>query len=152
MKTVLFSVLASMLLASTAQAITIEDCDWRARADAIVEPWAENSRTFSNGKTRLALLDVIEPAAGAMHLLVMSPPYDELGGRQCKVVSAEPGIGFSGIDFTALTAAYDPSIGLMFTVPVLFYDPNIAMSRPARLEFTLNQATGVINAWLVGGE
>ncbi|MBZ0127766.1 MAG: hypothetical protein K8F59_01495 [Rhodobacteraceae bacterium] len=143
---------AALLAASGAAAVTVEQCDWRARADAIVEPWADYSRTFSNGKTRLALLDVIEPAAGALHILVMSPPYDEMGGRQCKVISAASGIGFFGVEFTALDASYNPAIGLMFMVPVQVYDGSTGMGRGAWLNFNLNQATGQIDAWLVGGE
>lgn len=142
----------AMLAATGAAAVTVEQCDWRARADAIVEPWGDYSRTFSNGKTRLALLDVIEPAAGSMHILVMSPPYDELGGRQCRVISAAPGIGFWGVEFRGLDANYNPAVGLMFTVPVQVYDPGTGMGRGAWLNFNLNQATGRIDAWLVGGE
>lgn len=141
-----------LLSASAAAAVTVDQCDWQARADAIVEPWSEFSRTFSNGKTRLALLDVIEPAAGALHILVMSPPYDEMGGRQCRVISAAPGIGFFGAEFLALDAGYDPAVGLMFTLPVQVYDGNTGMGRGAWLNFNLNQATGRIDAWLVGGE
>jgi hypothetical protein len=135
-----------------AAAVTVEDCGWPARADALVEPWEDFTRTFSNGKTRLALLDTVEPAAGGFHILVLSPPYDELGGRQCRTIGIQQGIGFSGVDFHALTASYDPSVGLMFSVPVRVYHPASGGFVPARLEFTLNQATGQINAWQVGGE
>lgn len=147
-------VAASFLTMVTAavHAASVEDCDWQARADALVEPWEDFSRTFSNGKTRLALLDTIEPAAGAFHILVLSPPFDEVGGRQCKTIGAAPGIGFAGVDFQALQAGYDPSVGLMFSVPIQFYDSSIGLSRPARLEFRLNQSTGQLDAWQVGGE
>ena len=138
--------------ATAVAAVSVENCDWPARADAIVEPWEEFSRTFSNGKTRLALLDTIEPAAGAFHILVLSPPYDELGGRQCKTIGIGPGIGFSGVDFKALKASYNPAVGLVFSVPVQFYDAASGYARPARLEFNLNQATGQLDAWQVGGE
>ncbi len=122
----------------------IEDCAWQASAESIVEPWEENSRTFANGDVRLAVLDTIEPAAGALHLLVLSPPYDELGGRQCKVISREQGIGWVQLEFAALTAGYDPAVGLTFTLPGRLYDPAFGYSNSVELYMTLNQATGAI--------
>ncbi|MDG4951587.1 hypothetical protein NLM59_11715, partial [Weeksellaceae bacterium KMM 9724] len=73
-----------------------------ASAGNIVEPWEDNTRTFSNGKTRLALLDTIEPAAGSFHVLVLSLPLNELGDRQCRTIGMGGGIGFSGADFSTL--------------------------------------------------
>jgi hypothetical protein len=142
------SILAAALaaLAGTASAQSVQPCDWVARADAIVEPWEQNTRTFSNGRTRLALLDTIEPAAGAFHILILSPPEDELGGRQCRTLGMHEGVGFSGADFASLTASYDPSVGLIFEMDVGYFDGSDF--RPARLRFTLNQATGQIGARL----
>ncbi|NOX74971.1 MAG: hypothetical protein GXP03_15575 [Alphaproteobacteria bacterium] len=142
------SILAALLLslagASATQAQVISDCDWEASAWNLVEPWAENSRTFSNGATRLAVLDTVEPAAGAMHLLILSPPYDPLAGRQCKVLSWFKGMGFAGLNFSDLKAGYDPSRGLLFELPVQIYDPETSFSNSAIVFFELNQATGVI--------
>ncbi|HHB80751.1 MAG TPA: hypothetical protein ENK83_03250 [Aliiroseovarius sp.] len=134
------------LIAGGAAAQEVSDCDWRASARNIGEPWEQNTRTFSNGKTRLALLDTPEPAAGAFHILILSPPYDELGVRQCKVVSASAGIGFYGLDFTGLQAQYDPAIGLGFAIPGQSYVPETDGSAAMYLLITLNQATGQITA------
>ena len=123
------------------------ECDWPARADAIVEPWEDNTRTFANGAVRLALLDTIEPAAAAYHILILSPPYDELGGRQCKTLGLGPGMGFSGVDFAKLKAGYDPAVGLVFDVPAGEYDADRGVTRMRSLRFTLNQATGEIRAF-----
>lgn len=144
MKTLAF---LAALAATPAMAQQVTDCDWKARADAIAEPWDTNSRTFSNGAVRLALLDTIEPAAMPFHLLILSPPYDELGARQCVVVSHEGGMGFYDIDFAALDAAYDPAIGLIFDVPARIWisDGNILARR---LHINLNQATGEVTAGL----
>ncbi len=128
--------------------VTVLDCDWQASAAAIAEPWEENSRTFSNGKTRLALMDTIEPAAAWAWMLVLSPPYSELGDRQCKVVGLN-GMGFSGMEFSALTAEYDPATGLTFTVPVQAYDAATADFGGFTLRFTLNQSTGAIDGQLL---
>ena len=135
------------LVANGAAAQEVSDCDWRASAYALAEPWEANTRTFSNGKTRLALLDTVEPAAGAFHILILSPPYDELGERQCKVVSAQGSVGFYGIDFAGLQAQYDPAIGLGFAIPGQVYEPeSMSGSVPMYLLITLNQATGQIDA------
>lgn len=126
----------------TAQVVT--DCDWRARADAIVEPWDLFTRTFANGDVRLALLDTVEPAAGALHLLVISPPFDTLGSRQCKVVSLDANTGFAGMQFEDLQASYDPARGLIFILDVQTYTPESADLDPAVLTVVVNQATGLI--------
>ena len=142
------SVLAALCLATPVVAQEVADCDWQARADAIYEPWEEFTRTYANGDVRLALLDTIEPAAGSFHLLVLSPPYDELGGRQCRTIGLGGGVGFSGIGFEELAADYDPEIGLMFGMQVQYYDDDLADFVSGDLLFSLNQSTGVIEAFL----
>ncbi|MFY0594832.1 MAG: hypothetical protein JXQ85_00240 [Cognatishimia sp.] len=137
-----------VLVASPAVSQEVVDCDWHARADAIYEPWEEFSRTYASGDVRLALLDTIEPAAGSFHLLVLSPPYDELGGRQCKTIGLSNGIGFSGIGFEEIQAEYDPAFGLMFGVQVQYFDGEFADYLSGDLLFSLNQATGRIEAFL----
>ena len=139
---------AALCFASVAAAQEAYECEWQARADSIVEPWENNTRTFANGDVRLALLDTIEPAAGAFHILVLSPPYDEVGGRQCRTVSMAEGIGFSGADFSSLEASYDPAVGLVFEMNVRRFLPDSDSFGDARLTFTLNQATGHIGAAL----
>lgn len=143
----LLTSLACTLTATAATAEPVNSCDWQAQARNLVEPWDVYSRTFANGEVRLALLDTVEPAAAAYHLLVLSPPYDELGDRQCRVVSMLDGQGFSYIEFETLDAAYDPSIGLIFTFEASRYAPEDGTSQPITLEVTLNQATGAIGVW-----
>ena len=131
-------------LAAPATAQTVQPCDWQARADAIAEPWEDNTRTYANGNVRLALIDTVEPAAGAYHVLVLSPPFGELGERQCRTVGLEQGMGFAGIDFGSLNAAYDASVGLVFELDVQRYAPDMDAFLPARLHFSVNQGTGFI--------
>ena len=143
--------LASFILAATAiptfsVAQSVTDCDQRARADSIVEPWSDNSRTFANGAVRVALLDSIEPASGAFHLLVLSPPFDQMGARQCKLVSLDGALGFAGLDFTAMRASYDPARGLTLRMPGQAFSPADGVAHPIRLSVTINQATGKISA------
>lgn len=129
-----------------ASAQTVEDCDWRASLHAMAEPWEESTRTFANGDVRLAVTDVIEPAAGAFHLIILSPPYDELGGRQCQVISASGSIGFSGLTLDGMTSAYDPATGLTFMLQAGAYNPETGGTIPQALTVTLNQANGEITA------
>ena len=138
---------AALLMGGAAQAQVATACDWQARADAIIEPWEQNSRTFANGAVRLAGLDTIEPAAAAFHILVLSPPYDEVGGRQCLTVSLAEGVGFAGLDFSTLNATYDPAVGLAFEIDASEYDHDTGTSVAKSLGITLNQSTGAIRAF-----
>ncbi len=137
-----------LLMASPLAAQEVVDCGFAARADAIYEPWEEFSRTYANGEVRVALLDTIEPAAGSFHVLVLSPPYDEVGGRQCKTIGLENNIGFSGIGFEEIQADYDPALGLTFHIEVTYYEPEFADYLSGSLIFSLNQQTGAIEAIL----
>ncbi|WP_103764768.1 hypothetical protein [Roseovarius confluentis] len=119
-------------------------CDWRSGAEGLIEPWEDYTRTFSDGKVRIALLDRIEPGASPLHILILSPPYDELGARQCRILSVEGTRGFADVDFGSLEADYDPSIGLIFELTVRVMGPIEAEGRALR--FTLNQASGAIEA------
>lgn len=143
MKSIFLS-LALLPVAAAASAQTVVDCDWRASAHAIVEPWEENTSTFSNGAVRLVHLDTTEPIVGAASIVVLSPPYDELGFRQCKVVTLNEDIGFARVYWPSLSAGYDPARGLLFDVNVDVYDPATEQYPTVGLSFSLNQSTGVI--------
>lgn len=133
---------ALMMGAGAAKAQSVGPCDWQASAQALVEPWAQNTAVFANGDVRLAALDTLEPAAGAAYLLVLSPPRAELGERQCRVIGFDDQMGFTAIHFDALQSAYDPAIGLMFTVPVRVADREGTFTNGGLLSLTLNQSTG----------
>ncbi|PVA06373.1 hypothetical protein [Thalassorhabdomicrobium marinisediminis] len=132
------------LLSGPAAAQMSAPCDTLARADAIVEPWEENSTTFANGAVRVALLDAIEPAVAAFHLLILHPPFDELGGRSCTVISRDSGLGYSGVTFDGLEADYDPATGLTLTVPAAIYQPEQSFQNSLLVTITVNQATGEV--------
>jgi hypothetical protein len=102
---------------------------------------------FANGAIRLAVLDVVEPAAGAFHLLVLSPPYDELGSRQCRVVSLEQSLGFAGLSLGGAQAGYDPATGLSVQMNAVRWAGSDQYFNTI-LTVTINQATGVISAVL----
>jgi len=130
---------------------TAVPCDWQARADAIVEPWEENTAIFANGAVRVALLDVIEPAAAAAYLLILHPPVDELGGRTCTVVGLDDGLGYAAIYFDDLTADYDPSRGLVFKVPATIHLPEQSFQNTALVSITVNQSSGDVTVSQVVG-
>ena len=134
----------SVLYAHVAAAQAAFPCDWQARADAIVEPWEENTASFANGAVRVALLDTIEPAAAAFYLLILHPPYDEVGGRSCTVVGLDEGLGYAGVLFDELEASYDPATGLTFEVPAVIYLPEQSFQNSTLLTITVNQATGAV--------
>ncbi len=133
----ILAVMAGPLAAQSAN-----PCDWQASAQAIVEPWEDNTRVYANGKVRIAAIDTIEPAAGAAYLLVLSPPYGETGERQCRVVGASAQIGFAGLDFDKLQAGYDAAVGLVFAVPVSILVDDAFVKQV--LVVTLNQSSGVM--------
>ncbi|NHF73629.1 hypothetical protein [Paracoccus xiamenensis] len=144
-----------LFLAAPALAQSVGDCGHLAAAAYIAEPWGQNTATFANGDVRVALIDTMEPAAAAVHLLVLSPPRDEIGERQCRFVSlsrSEGGgpIGFFDIDFAAHEAAYDPAQGLVLTMPMAVYVPETGGGEPAELTVTINQSTGEIRAEVAG--
>lgn len=142
MKHLLFAALG-LLIATAAQAQQVSECDWRSDARYLAEPWEQNTRTFANGNVRVSVLDTSEPAAKPIHFMVLSPPRDELGFRQCRIISAHDG-GFGEHWFEDLTASYDPARGLVFVIPVaIWYVDTHSVVRG--LEFTVNQATGRID-------
>ena len=136
---------------AVAQTAMVQPCDpdLPGHARTIAEPWEANTRTFANGAVRVAILDTIEPAAAAFHLLVLSPPHDELGERQCRIVSAGAGwTGFGALSFERLEAAYDPAQGLVLVLDMGLYNPATTLSDALALRVTINQATGVVTgAW-----
>jgi hypothetical protein len=127
----------------------VVDCDWRTQAANLPEPWESPgvTRTFANGEVRLAVLDTVEPAAAAFYLMILSPPRDELGGRQCRIVGGGGDLGFAGLSLEGMEARYDPARGLVFSVPVRVMRED-GTFRDTVLTVSVNQATGAVAASL----
>lgn len=139
--------MALTLWALPSWAVTVQPCTELASVRSIAEPWEANTRTFANGEIRLVVLDTIEPAAAAFHLVILHPPRDILGGQMCTQVSADDGIGFGGMDIGPAAASYDPGRGLTVALPVSTYDPEAAdFYRDSLLSVTINQANGQVQA------
>ena len=140
------SFLLSLMIATPVSAQAVRDCDELASAQAIAEPWAANTRTFANDRVRLAVIDTLEPAAAAFHLMVLSPPFDELGERQCKLVGLDGKLGFAGLTLEGIETSYDPAKGLTWGLSATVYDPASGGFTQSPLSVTINQATGEISA------
>ncbi|QPH54428.1 hypothetical protein [Pontivivens ytuae] len=134
------------LLPATAQAqavVTACDVEWASAAN-VADPVESSFAYFANGEVRLLLLDTIEPALGYNHILLQWPD-DTLPGGRCRVISAvEGGGGFAGVDFAALSARYDPLVGLVIEVPVNTADaPEVT---PRILTISLDRLTDRVSA------
>lgn len=135
----------AMLLPVAAQAGSLRDCGEFQHYDAIAEPWETNSAVFAQGQVRLAAIDMLEPAAAAWFILVLSPPRDEIGGRQCRLVTFDDVSGFGNLDFPRHRASYDPAQGLTVTIPVTAPDPEQTGDAGwYDLGITIDQSTGEI--------
>ena len=110
----------------------------------IPEPIDQHTRTYANGEIRVIVLDTVDPALGAFHLMVIAPPYDEMGNRNCAVISEAEYTGFAGMYFGQIGASYDPASGLTIRLPIERFAPNTGGTDPAILAITINQAVGSI--------
>ena len=91
------------------------------------------------------MLDTIEPTAGALYPVVIAPPYDELGSRNCGIVADGDGsAGFYGMFFDQMRATYDPATGLTLWVPVNLFAPETGGFDEALLGVSVNRAAGTI--------
>ncbi|MCZ0962792.1 hypothetical protein [Paracoccus benzoatiresistens] len=131
------------VLAAPAAAQQVLPCD-NAPAESIAEPWEANTASYAEGQVRIAVLDMVEPAGGALKLLVISPPRDEVGYRQCRVIQSDRGIGFYDLDFAKRRASYDPQKGLTLTMPAQHYLPGNPEAGWFQLSLSINQQTGDI--------
>ncbi len=136
-------------LAGPALAQSLGTCDdYRSSIFALAEPWEDSTRVFADGAVRLAVADTIEPAAAAFHLVLLAPPYDEVGARTCTVISGDEGTGFAGLTLVGIEAEGDAATGLRFGIPATRWLPDTDSYADAVLTVTLNPATGAITAKL----
>lgn len=145
----LAALLALLPAAALAAPPAVTRCEAdRASAEFLVEPWESHSAVYANGAIRVALIDTVEPAAAPAHLLILSPPLDEVQMRACHLVSLEKGSGFYSLDFARRKASYDPARGLTLTVPAETFVPETGRGTPATLTVTIDQRSGKIGAAL----
>ncbi|MEJ0026897.1 MAG: hypothetical protein WDN01_12795 [Rhizomicrobium sp.] len=151
MRHLILAAIAFLALAAPAAALSIRDCaDDQATASAwnIAEPWEKNTKVFSNGNVRVALIDTGgEPVCCSMHLLVLSPNTDEQAeDRSCHLINDHEGLGFVGIDFARLSASYDPKKGLLISFPYALYNDEGGPQKQGLAKLRINSANGTVTA------
>lgn len=151
MKRLILAGLALLAATAPAAALSIVDCnDDQITASAwnLAEPWEKNTKTFSNGNVRVALIDTGgEPVCCSMHLLILSPTGDENDEfRACHIVNNEGHMGFVGVDFAALTARYDAGKGLLISVPYALYNDAGGPQKRGIAKVRVNAKTGAVTA------
>ncbi|MEM6489798.1 MAG: hypothetical protein AAF677_16255 [Pseudomonadota bacterium] len=133
-------------ITDTAAPATVGACGPLDAASAIAEPWSHYSRTYAGGAIRLVAADRVEPACGALVLLVLMPGAEDEGPqyRLCQAVYSDPGAryGWGDVDLGAATARYDPSRGLTVAVPV--HDCADAPGSFRRVTITINRARATV--------
>ncbi|WP_375688357.1 hypothetical protein [Pseudooceanicola sp. LIPI14-2-Ac024] len=134
------------LIAAPGVAQSVTDCDTRAGARFLAEPWEDNTATFAEGAVRIAVIDMMEPAGAPAYLMILSPPRNEIGERQCRIVEAAPHFGFYTIELADTLASYDPERGLTLRIPVTDYTDGPSNPPPFPLTVTINQSTGDVSA------
>lgn len=149
-RTLLTAALSTILLASAAKSDVVRDCDDRIGVGAIAEPWEEFSRGYANNAVRIAMLDYEEPASSGLILMALYWTTDPHEGRVCKIISATgdfPG-GWAGIEFDKIASDYNPTEGLIISIPVLPYDAvnHTGADEAAKynIRFAINRATGTL--------
>ncbi len=151
MHRLILAVVALLALAAPASALSIRDCaDDQATASAwnLAEPWEKNTKVFSNGNVRVALLDTGgEPVCCSMHLLILSPNKDEQAEyRSCHLVNDHEGEGFVNIDFAKIAASYDPKKGLLISFPYALYNDEGGPQKQGIGKVRVNSADGSVKA------
>mgnify|MGYP000510063448 CR=1 FL=1 len=135
--------LACHAVAADAQEVSV--CDIALQMDKIASPEDLNVRHFANGQVLVAVVyDVRADAAQALSVLVVSPPLDEHGQRQCRLVGASDVAGYAALILDKADAAYDPAIGLTVSFPAVVMPTTESLGDKIDLAVTINQATGQI--------
>lgn len=111
----------------------------------IAAPEDVNIRHFANGAVMLAIVDDgRDDVATALSVLILSPPLDAHGVRQCQRVSVTETDGYAVLVLDTAVAAYDPARGLTVQLPGLFVPTPDSFGDAILLAVTINQATGLI--------
>ncbi|HEX3809198.1 MAG TPA: hypothetical protein VHW02_05805 [Rhizomicrobium sp.] len=150
MKAIILAALGAAALVSAAgaaHAAKVRECDGVADASNIAEPWEKSTKVFYNGKVRVALLYISEPACCGDQLLILSPDNDPEGdGRACHLVANDDGQGFGDIGFENLTAAYDAKKGLLISFPYSKLDLDGTPKPAGTAHIRINVASGSVTA------
>lgn len=111
-----------------------------SRMQIVAEPWGENTRVFAEGAVRLVVLNTGEPAFASYHLLVMFWGGNDFGMVEhfCQITSLSR-LGFYDVTLASMESRYDPSLGLVLTVPVSLYDAESDRAVVQPLDIAINR-------------
>lgn len=133
------------VLACPVAAQSVLVCDADTQLGLIAFPEDENIRHFANGAVMLAVVDDgRDDAATALSILVLSPPLDDHGARQCRRVSATSKMGYAALILDTAVASYNPATGLTVTLPGVVVPNAESLGDNVLVSVTVNQATGQI--------
>lgn len=139
------AVLASVVAACPAYAQSVLTCDADTQLDLVAAPYDINVRHFANGAVMVAIVDDNrDEVATALSVLVLSPPLDAQGMRQCRRVAATQTDGYAALVLDTAAASYDPATGLTVQLPGLVVSAPNSLGDDIVLGVTINQATGDI--------
>lgn len=131
--------------AVAAQAQVVSVCDITDQMGKIATPADLNVRHYANGNVMVAVVDDGRDDVGqALSVLVVSPPLDQSGQRQCRLVSATLDKGYAALVLDRAEAAYDPAKGLTVFFPAVVMPTFDSLGDKIDLAVTINQATGMI--------
>lgn len=135
---VLVAFTADSLAAQPKQPGVILGCDKVESIRYVAEPWEKNSRYYADSDVRLAILDRLEPAASAVYLVVLGPPFSHFGLPSCYLLSYDKRHGFADMQLAESVAAPVDDL-LTFEVAAGYYDPSAERSkRWERLELRID--------------
>lgn len=131
--------------ADAADAQVVSVCDIASEMDRIAVPEDLNIRHYANGQITIAVVDDGRAdAAQALSVLVVSPPLNQEGQRQCRLISATPLAGYAALILDKAGAVYDPAIGLTVSFPGMVMPTVESLGDKIDLAVTINQATGMV--------
>lgn len=141
-----------ILVAGPALGQTVADCPDAPPVTELVEPWEETSAVLGAGAIRLALLHGRGQEGVRLLALTLPPPGEvpeaapPAPERRCRIV-AEGGLGFAGLDLTAVAVAEDPEAAtLTARLPALRFIPESSELEELTLVLTFGVRDGSLGA------
>ncbi len=123
----------------------VRDCDsWIASARNLSIPYEDAIREYGNGEVAVMSMAVDEPACCGAHLMVLYPEFPDEPFRACRIVTTPEEMGWGRLDLAETVSAYDPSIGLILSIPASVFDGQ--EFQPFTLRVVINRATGTVTA------
>ena len=119
MKRMMSLALAVQACSGSAWAFEAKPCeDAGVGLASLVQPLARNHLVLYDGKVVVYNVDTIEPACCSGGVAVVVPDNDDpVGGSSCTAV-----IAIGSVDATKGKRSYDPSRGLLLTMPTRIFD------------------------------